>query len=162
MRTFHTGGVFTGEVARQVRANADGIVRIPKNLRNRSFRTRHGEDALFVEANGMLVLQPTTQEQPIQISVTQGSTLYIVDGQRVASGQLLAEVAIGSSKMRAHTEKVTKDVASDLAGEVKFAELLPEEKTSRQHYHNRSPWRLNLDFIWRSLQPATWGRTSGH
>ena len=41
-------------------------------------------------------------------------------------------MAIGSSKMRAHTEKVTKDVASDLAGEVRFAELLPEEKTDRQ------------------------------
>ena len=30
MRTFHTGGVFTGEVASQIRAPFDGVVRYPK------------------------------------------------------------------------------------------------------------------------------------
>jgi DNA-directed RNA polymerase subunit beta' len=49
MRTFHTGGVFTGEVARQERAAQDGTIRIPRALRTRPFRTRHGEDALIAE-----------------------------------------------------------------------------------------------------------------
>jgi DNA-directed RNA polymerase subunit beta' len=132
MRTFHTGGVFTGEVARQVRAAQDGKLRIPRTLRTRAFRTRHGEDALVVEANGALVLEPNEGENPITIPVTQGSTLYIVEGQTVKAGQLLAEVAIGGRTTRAHTEKATKDVASDLAGEVKFADVVPEEKTDRQ------------------------------
>ena len=131
MRTFHTGGVFTGEVARQVRAERDGIIRIPRKLRTRAFRTRHGEDALVVEANGDLMLEPAEGE-PITIPVTQGSTLYIVDGQTVKAAELLAEVAIGGRTTRAHTEKATKDVASDLAGEVKFADVVPEEKTDRQ------------------------------
>lgn len=131
MRTFHTGGVFTGEVARQVRAERDGIIRIPRKLRTRAFRTRHGEDALVVEANGDLMLEPAEGE-PITIPVTQGSTLYIVDGQTVKAADLLAEVAIGGRTTRAHTEKATKDVASDLAGEVKFADVVPEEKTDRQ------------------------------
>ncbi len=131
MRTFHTGGVFTGEVARQVRAAQDGTVRIPKNLRTRSHRTRHGEDALFVEANGTLLLEFASKEQ-VKIPVTQGSTLYIVDGQTVKTGELLAEVALAARTTRAHTEKATKDVASDLAGEVKFADVVPEEKTDRQ------------------------------
>jgi DNA-directed RNA polymerase subunit beta' len=131
MRTFHTGGVFTGEVARQVRGEVKGTIRIPRTLRTRAFRTRHGEDALFVEANGELVLEPTTGKQ-VKIPVTQGSTLYIVDGQAVTAGQLLAEVALGARTTRAHTEKATKDVASDLAGEVKFADVVPEEKTDRQ------------------------------
>ncbi len=132
MRTFHTGGVFTGEVARQVRAEQDGTIQIPRQLRTRTFRTRHGEDALFVEMNGALILEPTKGNGQVRIPVTQGSTLYIVDGQTVKNGQLLAEVAIGSRTTRAHTEKVTKDVASDLAGEVKFADVVPEEKTDRQ------------------------------
>lgn len=131
MRTFHTGGVFTGEVARQVRAEQDGTVRIPKKLRTRSFRTRHGEDALLVEANGELVLELKVGEQ-VKIPVTQGSTLYITDNQPVTDGQLLAEVALAARTTRAHTEKATKDVASDLAGEVKFADVVPEQKTDRQ------------------------------
>lgn len=131
MRTFHTGGVFTGEVARQVRSEVEGTLRIPTRLRTRPFRTRHGEDALIVEANGSLTVEATSGEK-VTIPVTQGSTLYITDGQKVKVGELLAEVAIGGRNTRAHTEKATKDVASDLAGEVKFADVIPEEKTDRQ------------------------------
>jgi DNA-directed RNA polymerase subunit beta' len=107
------------------------VVRIPKKLRTRSFRTRHGEDALLVEANGELVLELKVGEQ-VKIPVTQGSTLYITDNQPVTDGQLLAEVALAARTTRAHTEKATKDVASDLAGEVRFADVVPEEKTDRQ------------------------------
>lgn len=133
MRTFHTGGVFTGEVARQERTTQDGTVRIPRTLRTRPFRTRHGEDALFVEANGTLELLVGGSEKSVKkIPVTQGSTLYVVDGQSIKTGELIAEVALGARTTRAHTEKATKDVASDMSGEVKFAELVPEEKTDRQ------------------------------
>ncbi|MGI2904004.1 DNA-directed RNA polymerase subunit beta'' [Tolypothrix sp. VBCCA 56010] len=130
MRTFHTGGVFTGEVAKQVRAEKDGTIRLPRKLKTRAYRTRHGEDSLFVEANGTLSLETSTGS--IEIAVTQGSTLYIVDGQQVKLGQLLAEVALGGRTTRANTEKAVKDVASDLAGEVQFAEVVPEQKTDRQ------------------------------
>ena len=146
MRTFHTGGVFTGEVARQVRSEEKGTIRIPKKLRTRPFRTRHGEEALFVEANGDLMLEASGGKSVI-IPVTQGSTIYIVDGQEVKADQLLAEVAIGSRTNRAHTEKATKDVASDLAGEVKFAELVPEEKTDRQGNTTTTATRGGLIWI---------------
>ncbi|ARV61443.1 DNA-directed RNA polymerase subunit beta'' [Nostocales cyanobacterium HT-58-2] len=136
MRTFHTGGVFSGEVAKQVRAKSDGTIRIPRKLRTRPYRTRHGEDAQYVEANGNIILEvitdnsdsPTNQE----IAVTQGSTLYVVDGQKIKTGQLLAEVAIGGRTTRVNTEKAVKDVASDMAGEVKFADVIAEQKTDRQ------------------------------
>ena len=58
MRTFHTGGVFTGEVARQLKAAYQGIVRFPRELRSRPFRTRHGEDALIAETNTEIILEP--------------------------------------------------------------------------------------------------------
>lgn len=146
MRTFHTGGVFTGEVARQVRSVEKGTIRIPKKLQTRPFRTRHGEEALFVEANGDLMLEASSGK-PVTIPVTQGSTIYIVDGQEVKADQLLAEVAIGSRTNRAHTEKATKDVSSDLAGEVKFAELVPEEKTDRQGNTTTTATRGGLIWI---------------
>jgi len=136
MRTFHTGGVFTGEVAQQVRSKIDGTVKIPRKLRTRQYRTRHGEDALYVEANGILILEPkkegdaTPANQEVQL--TQGSTLYVFDGNQVKQGQLLAEVALGGRTTRTNTEKAVKDVASDLAGEVQFAEVVPEQKTDRQ------------------------------
>ncbi|WP_414574539.1 DNA-directed RNA polymerase subunit beta'' [Anabaena sp. CCY 9402-a] len=136
MRTFHTGGVFTGEVAQQVRSKVDGTVKLPKKLRTRAYRTRHGEDALYVESNGILILEPRKEgsETPVpqEVNLTQGSTLYLFDGQSIKTGQLLAEVALGARTTRTNTEKAVKDVASDLAGEVKFAEVVPEQKTDRQ------------------------------
>ncbi len=135
MRTFHTGGVFTGEVAKQVRADIDGTIRFASKMRTRPFRTRHGEDALYVETNGTIFLDPLEehkQAKPVEIGVTQGSTLYIVDKQQVKQDQLIAEVALGGRTTRANTEKAVKDVASDLAGEVKFSEVVAEQKTDRQ------------------------------
>ncbi|MEH2059401.1 MAG: DNA-directed RNA polymerase subunit beta'' [Nostoc sp.] len=136
MRTFHTGGVFTGEVAQQVRSKIDGTVKLPRKLKTRTYRTRHGEDALYVEANGIMLLEPTkvgdVTPDNQEVHLTQGSTLYVFDGNKVKQGQLLAEVALGGRTTRTNTEKAVKDVASDLAGEVQFAEVVPEQKTDRQ------------------------------
>ena len=135
MRTFHTGGVFTGEVAQQVRSKVAGTVKIPRKLQTRPYRTRHGEDALYVEANGTLMIEGDKKQgtgESQEIAVTQGSTLYIHNGQQVLADHLVAEVALGGRTTRTNTEKAVKDVASDLAGEVKFAEVVAEQKTDRQ------------------------------
>ena len=135
MRTFHTGGVFTGEVAQQVRSKVAGTVKIPRKLQTRPYRTRHGEDALYVEANGTLMIEGDKKQgtgESQEIAVTQGSTLYIHNGQQVLAEHLVAEVALGGRTTRTNTEKAVKDVASDLAGEVKFADVVAEQKTDRQ------------------------------
>jgi len=144
MRTFHTGGVFTAEVAAQVRAPFEGTVHYPKRLRSRPVRTRHGEEALTVETNSLLTIETTDQKE--SFAVTQGSTLLVRDGEKVKKGQMLAEVAITGRNVRKSTEKATKDVGSDLAGEVKFSGLVAEEKKDRQGNSTRIAPRGGL--IW--------------
>lgn len=156
MRTFHTGGVFTGEVAKQERAPFPGVAKF-KNLRTRSFRTRHGEEALVAENNGKVVFEgdgfeegksgAKNQKLKIELAIAQGSTLMVKDGQRAVLGQVLAEVPIVGRAARKTTEKVTTDVASDLAGEAKFADLVPEEKTDRQGNTTRTASRGGLIWI---------------
>ncbi len=130
MRTFHTGGVFTGEVARQVKAPFAGVIQFPKNLRTRLYRTRHGDDALQVEVNNTVTLKGEGSQSET-FPVTQGSTILVRDGHKVEQGQLLAEVALAKAA-RKSTEKAQKEVVSDLAGEVRFKDLPIEEKTDRQ------------------------------
>ncbi|MGB3267642.1 MAG: DNA-directed RNA polymerase subunit beta'' [Microcoleus sp.] len=156
MRTFHTGGVFTGEVAKQERAPFAGTVKF-KNLRTRSFRTRHGEEALVAENNGKLVLEgegfeegksgAKNQKLKIELAIAIGSTVMARDGQSALQGQILAEVPILGRAARKTTEKVTTDVASDLAGEAKFADIVPEEKTDRQGNTTRTASRGGLVWI---------------
>jgi DNA-directed RNA polymerase subunit beta' len=147
MRTFHTGGVFTGEVARQLRASFDGTIRIGKSLRSRPFRTRHGEDAAVVESNAEMTLVGRGEATVQTYAVPQGSTLLVRDGQAVKANQMLAEVPITGRNVRRTTEKVTKDVASDKAGEVKFTDLVVEEKTDRQGNVTRNAARGGLIWI---------------
>ncbi len=146
MRTFHTGGVFTGEVARLVAAPIDGVVRFSKKLRTRGVRTRHGDEREQVEVAGDLILEPVNGEgKPQNFPVTPGSILLVDNGEQVKAHQLLAEVAIGKSRLS--TEKAAKDVVSDLAGEVLFADLIPEEKTDRQGNTTRIAQRGGLLWI---------------
>jgi DNA-directed RNA polymerase subunit beta' len=148
MRTFHTGGVFTGEMARQEHAEFAGTVRFPKRLRTRHFRTRHGEDALVVESvdtNSKIVIESGDGKQQA-FSVLQGTTLLVRDGQTVKLGQILAEVPL-TGRGRKTTEKAAKDVASDMAGEVQFADLVPEEKKDRQGNTTRIAQRGGLLWI---------------
>jgi DNA-directed RNA polymerase subunit beta' len=145
MRTFHTGGVFTGEVARAVKAPFEGIVRL-QGLRTRAVRTRHGEDREQVEVNGDLMLESLGKDKArTSFFLTAGSLVMVKDGDRVQPDQLMAEVAIGTR--RHTTEKAVKDVASDLAGEVFFADLLSEEKTDRQGNTTRIAVRGGLLWI---------------
>lgn len=145
MRTFHTGGVFTGEIAQQIRSPFDGVVKLPpaNQLRVRPFRTRHGEDALIAEANTGLTVESDSKKK--QFTVAQGSILFVHDGDSVKSGQILSEMQ-ATGRTRTITEKATKDVATDLAGEVKFADLIPEEKKDRQGNTTRIAQRGGL--IW--------------
>jgi DNA-directed RNA polymerase subunit beta' len=146
MRTFHTGGVFTGEVAQQHRSPFDGTVSLPaaKDLRVRPFRTRHGEDALVAEANLTITVNSGSKKK--QFSVAQGSILFVHDGDAVKEGQILSEMQT-TGRTRTITEKATKDVATDLAGEVKFDNLIPEEKKDRQGNTTRIAQRGGLLWV---------------
>lgn len=143
MRTFHTGGTFTGEMAPQVRAKRNGEVVLPDKFKSRAFRTRHGEDALVLESVTKLVIQGESGKQTE--SLPQGAILFVNHGDRVTKDQLLAEMPT-SSRIRKVTEKATKDVNSDLSGEVKFAGLVQEEKIDRQGNTTRLAQRGGL--IW--------------
>jgi DNA-directed RNA polymerase subunit beta' len=144
MRTFHTGGTFTGEVAPQVRANFDGVVHTkPKLFRSRTYRTSHGEDALISEVSVDITVEGSKKETT---TVPPGSIIFVKDGDAAKLGQILVELPT-TGRVRKVTEKATKDVASDLAGEVKFAEVVPEEKKDRQGNTTRIAQRGGLIWI---------------
>jgi DNA-directed RNA polymerase subunit beta' len=145
MRTFHTGGVFTAEMARLIRASFDGKVHYPKQARLRPYRTRHGEDAFTADTNTKLTIEGSGKKETFD--VTQGSTLFFADGQTIKAGAMLAEIINTSRNVRKTTEKATKDVASDLAGVARFSNLIPEEKRDRQGNTTRIASRSGLIWI---------------
>ncbi len=143
MRTFHTGGTFTGELAPQIRAKRAGTIHIPDEMRVRPFRTRHGEDALLMESNNQISIETNGKEY--SVALPQGSILFAKAGDELKKGDLIAEMP-NTSRVRKVTEKASKDVTSDLSGEVFFDGLVQEEKTDRQGNMTRLAQRGGL--IW--------------
>jgi len=128
MRTFHTGGVFTGELAEQIKAPFSGIIRLPKNLRSRLIRTRHGQEAIVLEASYKLSLYDY-QLNERKIEFTQGTILFINDNEQFREGQVIGEI---STKTNLITERATKDLLTESSGEVFFSDRTAEERIDRQ------------------------------
>lgn len=130
MRTFHTGGVFKGAAAtKQITANEAG--EIISKIKTRELRTRHGD-----------VVQVATYECDIEVKTTKGSTKYhipagsrvlVVNGMNVKKGEVLADFEPGAQGEGSRlTERATKDITSDLSGEVLFEDFIADERKDRQ------------------------------
>lgn len=54
MRTFHTGGVFSGDVMDEIRAPYKGVIDFSETLQGRLIRTSHGKIAFLTKVKGLL------------------------------------------------------------------------------------------------------------
>lgn len=145
MRTFHTGGVFTGEVSRVIKADFDGSIEFDAKIATRRFRNNHGDELRLLEAGSKVKLLAKDSKKTKSYSITPGSLLHVVDGEAVTKNQLIAEIV--PAKSQRSTERATKDVSTDLAGEVIFADLVAEEKQDRQGNTTRIAQRSGLLWV---------------
>ncbi len=146
MRTFHTGGVFSGEVAKPLKAAQKSKVKFSPTLKARPLRTRHGDEAYQVDQMGTITLEGSNGKKET-ITMTQGSTLLVQDGDSIEAGMIFGELALQGKTARKSTEKAQKEVFADLAGEVKFADLVAEVKTDRQGNETQYAGRLGLLWV---------------
>nr|WKT05827.1 RNA polymerase beta'' subunit [Entransia fimbriata] len=110
MRTFHTGGVFTGDIAKQIRSPINGIIYFSfKNTK--LVRNKHGKLVYFCSQSiPVFIYGPYLYEIELEIN----SYLLVNIGQWVQSKQLIAEC---QSTKNLSIEKADKFVYSYLEGE---------------------------------------------
>ena len=132
MRTFHTGGVFKGSGAmKYVKADEAGEVVTDLKGKTQEERTRHGD-----------VVQKSMLEFDIEIKgaksskkyhIPTGARIMVQKGDKVAKDDNIAiyePVSQGDGSRL--TEKATKDITSDLSGEVVYQGFTADEKKDRQ------------------------------
>ena len=130
MRTFHTGGVSTAETG-VVRSTVAGTVEFSAKARIRPYRTPHGVEAQQAEVDFNLTIKPTGKGKTQKIEITNGSLLFVNNGQEIEADVTVAQIAAGAVKKS--VEKATKDVICDLAGQVRYEDKIqPREVTDRQ------------------------------
>lgn len=130
MRTFHTGGVFTGDFANKVYASFDGILQNPDESLLSVTRTSHGDKAYLLKEDSSIILYSLDKKYKKTIPLSKNSLLFFENNVLVANGQLLAEYPL---KNRLIKEKAQKSILSDISGKIAFTDLTIEEIQSKQN-----------------------------
>nr|UAD87201.1 RNA polymerase b-subunit [Gracilaria pacifica] len=128
MRTFHTGGVFTGELAQTVISSCECQIEYPNNIILSDTRTRHGNHAFLVEKDIKLKLIDVHKKQT-SLPLVKGSLLFVQNLDFVKCGQIIAEYPITNRIM---TEKAQKAVLADFSGNVYLTDLSLNEVQNEQ------------------------------
>nr|YP_009633494.1 RNA polymerase beta subunit [Osmanthus aff. armatus Besnard 02-2013]QBS48421.1 RNA polymerase beta subunit [Osmanthus aff. armatus Besnard 02-2013]QCC72402.1 RNA polymerase beta chain [Osmanthus heterophyllus] len=117
LRTFHTGGVFTGGTAEHVRAPSNGKIKLNEDLVHPT-RTRHGHPAFLCSID----LYVTIESEDIlhNVNIPSKSFLLVQNDQYVESEQVIAEIRAGTSTLN-FKEKVRKHIYSDSDGEMHWS-----------------------------------------
>ena len=120
MRTFHTGGIFTGGTVNQVLSPFSGKLIIPDSLKTTVARTSHGIKVLKVQQESIVkVINWKGISKDVFLHI--GAYLYLTTSQFVKKGQLIAEdsnssVSMGTRRM--------KPLYTSLSGEIRLENLL--------------------------------------
>nr|SCW22981.1 RNA polymerase beta-subunit [Nemalion sp. H.1444] len=128
MRTFHTGGVFTGELAEKIYTPVAGILQFSPHSNFKSVRTRHGEPALLIQSESTVCIKSFDQQHFIDLS--DGTILLRDNSAKVEKGDIIAEYPLSN---RLITERAQKSIIADFPGKVQFTDLTVEEVQNKQH-----------------------------
>nr|YP_010392179.1 RNA polymerase beta'' subunit [Wahlenbergia marginata]UPX07788.1 RNA polymerase beta'' subunit [Wahlenbergia marginata] len=152
LRTFHTGGVFTGGTAEHVRAPSNGKITFNEDLVQPT-RTRHGHPAFLCSIDVYVTIE--SEDRIHNVRIPSKSFLLVQNDQYVESEQVIAEIRAGTATLSLK-EKVRKHIYSDSEGEMHWntnvyhapelnygnVHLLP--KTSHLWILLGEPWKSSL------------------
>ena len=141
MRTFHTGGIFTGDTGKQIFAPFSGTLIFPNSLKTIPFRTNRGILVLRLQQESTLILKNWKGEEK-NIFLDLGSCLYFSNHSFVRKGQVIAESTNQSFNIG---RRRLKPIYTSLTGEIKYENIIV-----RKILHDNRLLKINQDdgVIW--------------
>jgi len=119
MRTFHTGGVFSGGVIDQILAPMQGVVSYLDSIPGTCIRTPQGDIAFLTKTSGQLMLHSEQNVTKI-FELPPATILFVRNGEKVQMKQLLAQFSETTEQQRGDAEQV---VFSDMAGQLIYTHI---------------------------------------
>ena len=119
MRTFHTGGVFTGDVDEEFRTPHGGRVTFPRPFPGKLVRTPYGQIAFLVKTSGCLLITDDKRNTQTQIHVPNNTALFVREGEYIHPNALVGLFSGVGAKQneRVRTDKI---VFSEMSGQVLY------------------------------------------
>ena len=114
MRTFHTGGVFSGDLTKQIRAPFAGVVSYSLKSNTPLVRTIHGEKGFNLSESVTLRIENKVGTV-CNISLPNEALLLVNNNQQIYYNQIIAEIKKEANLI---LEKDTRDIYTEVSGEV--------------------------------------------
>nr|YP_009519367.1 RNA polymerase b-subunit [Pseudocodium devriesii]AYC65346.1 RNA polymerase b-subunit [Pseudocodium devriesii] len=146
MRTFHTGGVFTGDLMDQTYAPFLGNIDYNFPCSGVLIRTLQGNIAYLIKNFGIFKIHhQRIQQNQIQFNFQSGTLLYVRQGELVFPNQLIAELPFLEKEQLLENEQ---SLFSPICGEMYFENFLFLEKTKFDITLERTQTVQNLGEFW--------------
>jgi DNA-directed RNA polymerase subunit beta' len=142
MRTFHTGGVFSGDLTRQIRAPFSGTVFYSLNSQTKLVRTMHGEKGFRLNETVNLYIENSSGTRTL-LKIPEGNILLVNHKQKVYASQILAEIKKDANLI---LEEDTKHVYTEVSGEAFFQNIEIDSVLDKQGSLNNVSRKAGL--IW--------------
>jgi hypothetical protein len=136
MRTFHTGGVFTGEVQGEFRAPHEGTVHYPKPFPGVLVRTPYGQIAFLAKEAGSFIIHDEVQSKKTVLKIPAHTALFLREGEPVLGNQLLGLPGglDGQGNDKVETRKL---VFSNFDGEVVYQNVARKDMPFPEKYSDK-------------------------
>jgi RNA polymerase Rpb1, domain 5/RNA polymerase Rpb1, domain 4 len=127
MRTFHTGGAFSGDTADQIRAPYEGFIHYFGKIPGSLIRTPEGKIAFLTKVDGFMCVYNNNIEisKAKQFKIPAYTILYYKNNERVLEKQVIAQI---SSISQQQTDESTLTVRTPLQGQFFVQKLQIQEK----------------------------------
>ena len=123
MRTFHTGGVFSGDLTKQIRAPFAGTLKYELKSNTSLVRTIHGEKGFDLLEDINLKIENGTNTK-CSLAIPRGAMLLANNEQKVYCNQVVAEIKKEANLI---LEEDRRDIYTDVSGEVFLQNVKLEE-----------------------------------
>jgi hypothetical protein len=154
MRTFHTGGVFSGEVAEELKSPAFGQVHFPSAIPGCCVRTTRGQIAFLTKQTACFFLCNVLTKQPgYTIRLPAYSLLFVKQGQHITKKDVIAELFVTQKLAQNQSRTLFQMLYSNDSGELRFPkgeilQALPQNTSTKQTYLPTSPITLERNNFW--------------
>ena len=129
MRTFHTGGVFSGDLTRQIRAPFSGtVIYRLESTSTPLVRTMHGEKGFSLTETANLYIENLTGTRCC-LQIPSGNILLVNNLQKVYTGQIIAEIKKDANLI---LEEDRKHIYTEVSGETFFQNIEIEKVLDKQ------------------------------
>lgn len=122
MRTFHTGGVFSGDVSDQIRAPFNGIVEYDTAIAGTLIRTPEGKIAFLTKNEGSFIVHRLQNEQMNQPTETKRfkipfyTLLFLKNGSITYEKEVIAQIS-SINRQKNATDQAELTIKSELSGQ---------------------------------------------